>query len=107
MLLLLLCLIIMLFVMEMFYDLGGVLELIVVFVMIIGVFGVVIGGILLCVLCLCMLLVCGVLFGVGVYGVGISWVYEFGGEEGLVVGLLMVFIGLFNLLVVFLVVYCL
>jgi putative effector of murein hydrolase len=78
-------------------SLGGVAELAAIFVMLTGVFGVLLGGLLLRWLPLRSARARGALFGVGAHGAGVARALEVGREEGTVAGLVMVLMGLLNL----------
>jgi putative effector of murein hydrolase len=86
------------FAMEVSGDIGGDPDLTAVFVVLTGVFGVILGEFMLSWLPIRSALARGALFGIGAHGVGTAKAHQIGREEGSVAGLLMVFAGLSNVL---------
>lgn len=79
-------------------DIGGIPDLTALFVVLTGVFGAALGEIMLARLPIRSSLARGALLGIGAHGAGTARAREIGAEEGAVAGLVMVFVGLFNVL---------
>lgn len=96
------CLVLMLFVFVVFDKIYVLKDFMVLFVIVIGICGMLFGEFVLVFVLMCMWFVCGVLFGVVVYGVGIVKVCEIGSEEGVVLSLMMMIVGVVMVLIVLL-----
>ncbi|MFB9951081.1 LrgB family protein [Rhizobium puerariae] len=79
-------------------DIGGVPDLTAVFVIVTGVFGVMLGEAILRFLPLKSPLARGALFGMGAHGAGVARANQIGDQEGTIAGLVMVLVGLVNVL---------
>ncbi|WP_139373770.1 LrgB family protein [Enhydrobacter aerosaccus] len=81
-------------------EIGGAPDLTAVFVIVTGVVGAAIGDVLLLRFPIRSSLALGALLGVAAHGAGTAKAHEIGQEEGAVAGLVMVLVGLFNVLLV-------
>jgi len=79
-------------------KIGGLPELTASFTAVTGLFGAALGDILLVRLPLRSSFSRGALLGMGAHGAGVARAHELGQEEGAVAGLIMIFAGLFNVL---------